>query len=349
MSIGSASHGARVRIEDVRVAFGAVIAVDGVSLELEPGEVLSLLGPSGCGKTTLLKSICGLQRPDRGRILFDEVDIVPIAPHRRRVGMVFQNYALFPHLRVRENVRFGLRMHAVPAVDHAQRIDRALQLLRIENLAESYPDQLSGGQQQRVALARTLVVEPSVLLLDEPLAALDRVLRDSMRSEIRQLVKTLGITTLIVTHDQEEALSIADRVAVMNAGRIEQVGPPQTVYAAPANAFVGAFLGGINLIPTTTAAGAPAMLSVRPEFVTLVEPSAAGARRARLLERVFLGTVWLLKCELEDGTPVALLMLGVREGDLPPVGAPVGLTWSPQNAVLLAAGGDAPFPAKHPA
>ncbi|WP_175483338.1 ABC transporter ATP-binding protein [Salinihabitans flavidus] len=225
--------------------YGDITAVDRVSFEVRPGEIMALVGPSGCGKTSLLKSIAGLEPIDFGHISFDGNRIDAVAPHRRNVGMVFQNYALFPHKRVRENIAFGLRMHGI-ADPGGKRVADVLKLLHIGHLAEVWPDQLSGGQQQRVALARTLVLEPKVLLLDEPLSALDRQLRDDMRTELRMLAKTVGITTIIVTHDQDEAMAMADRVAVMRHGKLEQIGRPEDLYNAPETAFVAGFVGRIN-------------------------------------------------------------------------------------------------------
>ena len=243
----SRRHATRVRVQSVRIRYGDTLAVRDVDLEGPPGEILALVGPSGCGKTSLLKSVAGLEPLDSGAVWFDDERIDMQPSHRRRVGMVFQNYALFPHMRVAENVAFGLRMSGI-GDDRGERVARALDMLRIAHLSRAWPDQLSGGQQQRVALARTLVVQPRVLLLDEPLSALDRQLRDAMRSEIRQLVKQVGITTLLVTHDQDEALSMADRIAIMRNGRIEQLGAPRELFDAPRTAFVGQFLGRSNAL-----------------------------------------------------------------------------------------------------
>jgi spermidine/putrescine ABC transporter ATP-binding subunit len=235
-----------VTVDRLSVRFGSFTAVDDISLSVGAGEIVALLGPSGCGKTTLLKALSGLQPLESGRIRFGEDDVTARAPHRRDVGMVFQNYALFPHMTAAENVEFGLAMHDVPRIERARRAAEVLALLQIDEIAAKYPAQMSGGQQQRVAVARTLVVKPKVLLLDEPLSALDRQLRDVMRAELRRLLKTVGITCVIVTHDQDEALTLADRVAVMRAGRIEQVGTPREVYASPRTRFVASFIGQTN-------------------------------------------------------------------------------------------------------
>ena len=238
----------RIDIKDAVVRFGSLVVVDDLNISVAPGEILSLVGPSGCGKTTTLRVVAGLQELDQGAILFDGQMVKALPPHRRNVGMVFQNYALFPHLTVKENILFGLQMHRVPRTDAGRRAEKVMELLQIGHLAKSFPDQLSGGQQQRTALARTLVVEPAVLLLDEPLSALDRQLRDTMRAELRQLLKAVNITTIIVTHDQDEAFTLSDRLAVMFNGKIEQVGTPSDVYLRPSTQFVANFLGGINYI-----------------------------------------------------------------------------------------------------
>lgn len=238
----------QIDLEHATVRFGSLVVVDDLNISVAPGEILSLVGPSGCGKTTTLRVVAGLQKLDGGAVLFDGRSVKELSPHRRNVGMVFQNYALFPHMTVWENILFGLQMHRISRSDADERAEKVMELLRIEHLAKSFPDQLSGGQQQRTALARTLVVEPAVLLLDEPLSALDRQLRDAMRFELRQLLKSVNITTIIVTHDQDEALTLSDRVAVMWNGRIEQVGTPLEVYLRPITQFVANFLGGINYI-----------------------------------------------------------------------------------------------------
>ncbi|PLJ78407.1 ABC transporter ATP-binding protein [Infirmifilum sp. SLHALR2] len=239
----------RVTVEDVWMVFGKVTALSGVSLEIEEGELVTLLGPSGCGKTTLLRIIAGLYRPTKGRVYFDGADITDRPPWERNVGLVFQDYALWPHMTVFDNIAYGLRLRKVPKEEIAERVNRVAELLRIQDLLDRYPHQLSGGQQQRVALARAIVINPSVLLLDEPLSNLDAKIRVNVRSEIRKLQKRLGITSIYVTHDQEEALSISDRIAVMNMGRIEQVGKPIEIYRDPASLFVADFIGQVNILP----------------------------------------------------------------------------------------------------
>jgi putative spermidine/putrescine transport system ATP-binding protein len=235
-----------VRLNELSKRYGAQLAVDALSLAIEPGSMLALLGPSGCGKTTCLRMIAGLVQPSAGEIFIDGKPVTRVPVHRRNIGMLFQNYALFPHMSVAENVAFGLQARRIPKAETATRVANALQLVQLGGFEDRLPAQLSGGQQQRVALARCLVVEPSLLLLDEPLGALDKSLRESMQVELRSLQRRLRITTIMVTHDQEEALTLADQVAIMRGGKLEQLGTPEEVYQAPASRFVAGFIGVSN-------------------------------------------------------------------------------------------------------
>jgi spermidine/putrescine ABC transporter ATP-binding subunit len=235
-----------IEVKGVAKRYGATLAVSDVSFGVEEGRVLSLLGPSGCGKTTVMRMIAGLIRPTAGAIAIKGKPVNEIPVHRRNVGMLFQNYALFPHLTVARNIAFGLEMRRQPKADAVARVDAALAMVRLDGFGERLPHQLSGGQQQRVALARALVIEPAVLLLDEPFGALDKKLRESMQIEMRQLQQRLGITTLMVTHDQDEALTLSDRIAVMRDGRIEQLGTPTEIYERPVSRFVASFIGTSN-------------------------------------------------------------------------------------------------------
>jgi len=268
--------------------YGATRALDGVSLAVAPGEFFTLLGPSGCGKTTTLRSVAGFVTPDAGEVAINGTVVTRVPPHRRQVGMVFQHYALFPHRTVAQNVGFGLRMQRVDRAEIGRRVNEALALVQLPGHGGRYPGQLSGGEQQRVALARALVTRPAVLLLDEPLGALDKKLRDHMKIELKRLQREVGITTIYVTHDQEEALTMSDRIAVMHRGRVEQVAPPRGLYETPATAFVAGFIGNINLLPGRAAgantvdcgsatlaatgaapAGATVAIALRPERVRL--------------------------------------------------------------------------------
>jgi spermidine/putrescine ABC transporter ATP-binding subunit len=237
-----------VVLKHISIRYGNVTALNNVSLEIMPGELISLLGPSGCGKTTLLRAIAGFAPIEKGEILIGGVSCADLQPAQRNIGMVFQDYALFPHMTVARNIAFGLRMRNIPPEERGPLVKKVVTLLSLEGMEERYPRQLSGGQQQRVALARALVVEPGVLLLDEPLAALDKKLREEMQIELRSLQKRVGITTVFVTHDQEEALSMSDRVAVLEEGRIIQLGTPMEIYERPLSQFSGLFVGKSNLL-----------------------------------------------------------------------------------------------------
>jgi putative spermidine/putrescine transport system ATP-binding protein len=293
--------GVAVHLEDLRRSFGSVHALDGLSLRMQPGELVALLGPSGCGKTTALRILAGLEDADGGRILVGGRDIGGLPANRRDMGMVFQAYSLFPHLTALENVQFGLRLRRRAAGDRAARM---LDLVGISAHAARYPHQLSGGQQQRVALARALAIEPQVLLLDEPLSALDAKVRVQLRDEIRRIQTEVGTTTLFVTHDQEEALAIADRVGVMRAGRLEQLAAPAEVYLRPASAFVADFVGLSNRLPGRLDGDAVSVLGTRlplvrpavggPDVTALVRPESVDvvpdeAGPGRVVSTTFLG------------------------------------------------------------
>jgi iron(III) transport system ATP-binding protein len=239
----------KIRMENVVKRFGALEAVSNVTLEIEDGELFTLLGPSGCGKTTLLRLVGGFHQPDRGEIFFGSKAVSRVPPYERNIGVVFQNYALWPHMTIYENVAYGLKIKKFSKKEIDEKVRQALEMTNLTGLENRYPGQVSGGQQQRAALARALVLSPDVLLLDEPLSNLDAKIRIQVRAEIRKLQKDLGITTIYVTHDQEEALTISDRIAVMNQGRVQQIGVPQELYERPKNPFVADFIGINNLIP----------------------------------------------------------------------------------------------------
>jgi iron(III) transport system ATP-binding protein len=318
-----------VSLRRVTKRFGATPVLRGISLEVAPHELFFLLGPSGCGKTTLLRLIAGFYQPDEGEVFFGERCMNGVPPHRRNTGMVFQNYALWPHLTVAENVGYGLEVRGVPRVERARRVAEALAIVQMQDYADRTPNQLSGGQQQRVALARALVIRPDVLLLDEPLSNLDARLRLEMREEIRRIHDQTRITTIYVTHDQKESLSMADRLAVLRDGAVEQVGDPRTVYRAPATRFVADFIGETNWLPGTaledgaaarrfqtpcgvleTTAPTPdarpgdaVWLGFRPEAVR-IGPGPANTLTTRIRSVTYLGEVEQYLLALEDGTPL---------------------------------------------
>jgi putative spermidine/putrescine transport system ATP-binding protein len=271
----------RLQVDAASKRFGQVAALSDVSLSVAAGEFVTILGPSGSGKTTLLKVIAGFEAADQGKILIDQADITDLDPAARNIGMVFQNYALFPHMSVARNVAYPLTMRGMPKAEIAARVARALDMVELGGLAERLPKQLSGGQQQRVALARATVFEPRLLLLDEPFGALDRKLREQMQIEVRRLQRRLGLTTLFITHDQEEALVMSDRIAVMDGGRVLQVGPPNEIYEAPANPFIADFIGESNIFAGTVEADGGGTLRVRLEQGPLIEV----AGRADLMAR----------------------------------------------------------------
>jgi spermidine/putrescine transport system ATP-binding protein len=330
--------GGEIRLVGLVKRFEDVTAVDGIDLDIPGGEFFALLGPSGCGKTTTLRLVAGFEQPTSGRILLDGADMARTPPHKRRVNTVFQSYALFPFLDVADNVAFGLRFQDVPRAEARRRVAEALELVQLKGLERRRPAQLSGGQQQRVALARALVLNPSVLLLDEPLGALDAKLRKALQVELKALQEAVGITFVYVTHDQEEALTMSDRLAVMAGGRIEQVGAPTELYEEPASTYVAGFLGVANLLPATagdgcrvrlgdfeleaagghTAATGEVQVVIRPERVRL-EPYGSGGpnRLPGMVERlVYQGPATQLVLRLANGAPLQALVQ--NQGDTLP-------------------------------
>jgi len=310
----------RIRLEHISKTFlhrvkGRVRAVDDVVLDVFPGELLTLLGPSGCGKTTTLRMVAGFEKPSQGRIYFGGDDVTDLMVNQRSLGFVFQNYALFPHLSIFENVSYGLRVKKLPGPEISRAVGEVLRLVGLEGYEQQFPNQLSGGEQQRVALARAIVIRPQVLLFDEPLSNLDAKLRVHTRGEIRRLQKNLAITSIYVTHDQEEAMAISDRIAVMNQGRIIQIGTAEELYFRPRTEFVAKFIGKINTLPgrvaetaadgftlavlghpyrlagpaPSTPAGAELKIYVRPEMVQLTSHLSSAHAQARIVERTFLG------------------------------------------------------------
>ncbi len=350
---------AAVVVRDAVKLYGGVVALDGVSLSIRDNEFFTLLGPSGCGKTTLLRLIAGFERLTSGAIALHGQDIADLPPDRRPVNTVFQHYALFPHMTVLDNVAFGLKMRGVGLAERRRRAGEMLEMVHLSGFAGRFPAQLSGGQQQRVALARALAPGPRVLLLDEPLSALDLKLRQAMRVELKTLQEETGITFIFVTHDQEEALTMSDRIAVMSAGRLQQVGAPREIYEEPVNRFVADFIGETNLVPVEVGAVAGGLapvalpggavlqlaaapgsegrhhVSIRPERLRLA-PSGAGQLSARVERIIYKGTDLQLVARMAGGGELHVRIQNTARADLPPPGAEVGLVLGEGAARLLA-------------
>ncbi|WAP67614.1 ABC transporter ATP-binding protein [Jiella pelagia] len=359
---GRTADGAAISLRGLEKRFGSLAAVDDVSIDIESGEFLALLGPSGSGKSTILMSLAGFERPTKGQILIDGVDCTPLPPHKRNIGMVFQHYTLFPHLSVVENVAFPLKMRKVAKSERIRRAEAALKTVRLEGYGQRAPKQLSGGQQQRVALARAIVYNPRVLLMDEPLSALDKNLREEMQLEIKRLHSELGITVVFVTHDQGEALTMADRVAILKEGRLQQISPARELYERPANLFAASFIGEMNQIPVDYDGGVvrlgggqaialpqealvqpvppgKAVLAVRPERVRLVDATSADALPVRLRDVVYAGAGTLVIGDLADGTEIRARIPSADSADLR-AGTTLHMGFPP-GAMLLYGGGAA--------
>jgi spermidine/putrescine transport system ATP-binding protein len=357
--------GGEVQLVDLVKRFGEFTAVAGINLDMPSGEFFSLLGPSGCGKTTSLRMIAGFERPSEGQILLDGVDMAQVPPHKRNVNTVFQNYALFPHLTVEENVAFGLKYQKASKQEMRQRVGNALEMVALNDFGKRRPNQLSGGQQQRVALARALILNPAVLLLDEPLGALDAKLRKRLQIELKALQEEVGITFIYVTHDQEEALTMSDRIAVMSQGRVEQVGPPKEIYEEPATAYVADFLGVSNLMEATASGSGdggcrvklgefdlvagqgdadtlgPSKITIRPERVDLQPQGTTGENRIPgMVERVvYVGSVLQVIANLAPGERIQAWIQ--NEGGTVPYesGMPVAVHFPPEALRVLSHGG----------
>ena len=309
-----------LQLKNLQKNYGDFTAVDTLDLDIKTGELIALLGPSGCGKTTTLQMVAGFTTPTQGRVLLDGCDITHTPAHKRGIGIMFQSYALFPHMTVFENVAFGLQMRKIPKQQIKQQVFKKLELVHLTDHADKYPSALSGGQKQRVALVRALVIEPSLLLLDEPLSALDAKIREDMQNELRRIQQHLNITTVMVTHDQSEALAISDRVAIMNDGKIEQIGSPVDVYARPNTLFVCKFLGRSNIItakvigdnrvqifgtshsmPVSQTAGQNINIAIRPEHIQLSTDVKNTTAVGTVLQRIFMGGYWVVDVQTPFG------------------------------------------------
>jgi putative spermidine/putrescine transport system ATP-binding protein len=352
-----------LELDGLTKTYGDERVVDAVSAAIRPGEFFSLLGPSGSGKTTTLMMIAGFVSPDGGAIRVDGADLTDVPPQRRGLGMVFQNYAIFPHLNVFENVAFPLRARRVREAALRERVQAALELVQLDRFAQRYARQLSGGQQQRVAIARAIVFHPSIVLMDEPLGALDKNLRYDMQVEIKEIQQRLGMTVVYVTHDQEEAMNMSDRIAIMNHGRIEQLGPPAEIYERPLNAFVGRFLGEANLIEGTierietaeavlrsrdgialrarfkgvATPGRAASLFVRPEKLAFGEMANANRVEGTVRRRSFLGNIIRTVVDAGPSTQLTVDLPNLAAGSGPAVGTRVAASWSAAHSLVLLA------------
>jgi putrescine transport system ATP-binding protein len=353
-----------LRIEGLSKRFGAFAAVDHLSLDIYQGEFFALLGPSGCGKTTLLRLIAGFEQPSAGRILLDGVDLAPVPPYRRPVNMMFQSYALFPHLNVEANVAFGLKQEGLPRTEIAERVADMLALVKLEGFGRRKPHELSGGQRQRVALARSLVKRPRVLLLDEPMAALDKKLRGETQFELMELQRRLGLTFIIVTHDQSEAMTVADRIAVMDRGRLMQVAPPAEIYEQPNSRWIADFIGDVNLFEGRLGAngmsvegtvfgrlriaarvdaepGSTVWVAVRPEKICITRdkpsPDPENCVAAKVADMGYLGDLSVYKLRIGDGVAVKAAIANTGRLAERAIGwdDEVWLSFSPQAAIVL--------------
>jgi putative spermidine/putrescine transport system ATP-binding protein len=348
-----ARTGAAVRLAGVRKRFGEVTAVDGVDLEVREGEFFSMLGPSGSGKTTCLRLIAGFEAPTEGRVYLDGEDVTDLPPYDRDVNTVFQDYALFPHMTVEENVGYGLKVKKVPVEERRERVGEVLAMVRLSGFGRRKPSQLSGGQRQRVALARALVNRPKVLLLDEPLGALDLKLRQAMQIELKDIQRRVGLTFVYVTHDQEEALTMSDRLAVFNAGRAEQVGTPAEVYERPATGFVAGFVGTSNVLSGDVAAritGSPEAFTVRPEKIHMIDVASSvdddeWTATGHVRDVVYVGAITKYIVSLDVGEELVVFQQNLITSSMEALrvkGRAVRLAWNRENnrPVVGAAGSD---------
>ncbi len=321
-----------IELVQIEKQFEGQVVVHPLSLNIEEGEFLTLLGPSGCGKTTILRMIAGFEQPTHGEIILEGQNVTKLPPNQRDLNLVFQHYALFPHMTVGDNIAFGLKMKKLPQAEQKARVAEAVQMTQLTALTSRYPHQLSGGQQQRVAIARAIANKPKVLLLDEPLGALDLQLRKSLQSELKHLQRSLGITFVYVTHDQEEAMMLSDRIVIMNSGKVEQIGTPKDIYAAPKTLFAATFVGENNIFSSGSE-----LFAVRPEKLR-PKPETEGVRKTGVIQDVlYLGNVHKLTVQLDGEPMMVTIALDFEDEIVWKVGQRIGVDWNPRDEVVIGA------------
>lgn len=319
-----------IELVQVEKHFAGQVVVHPLSLTIKEGEFLTLLGPSGCGKTTILRMIAGFEQPSKGKILLDGTDLTSLPPNRRDLNLVFQHYALFPHMTVEDNIAFGLKMKKMPVKEQRDRIQEAVAMTQLTALVKRYPHQLSGGQQQRVAIARAIANKPKVLLLDEPLGALDLQLRKNLQSELKQLQRSLGITFVYVTHDQEEAMMLSDRIVIMNSGQVEQIGTPREIYATPTTLFSATFVGENNIFSRDGK-----LFAIRPEKLRASRDLEGAKRSGEVLDVVYLGSIHKLLVQLDNEPMTVSIVLDFTDDRPWEVGEKIGVDWRPEDEVII--------------
>lgn len=319
-----------IELVGVEKHFAGQVVVHPLSLTIKEGEFLTLLGPSGCGKTTILRMIAGFEQPSKGQILLDGTDLTHLPPNRRDLNLVFQHYALFPHMTVEDNIAFGLKMKKMPPADQRERVQEAVNMTQLNALTKRYPHQLSGGQQQRVAIARAIANKPKVLLLDEPLGALDLQLRKNLQSELKHLQRSLGITFVYVTHDQEEAMMLSDRIVIMNNGQVEQIGTPREIYATPTTLFSATFVGENNIFSQDGR-----LFAVRPEKIRAVRSAEGAKRTGVIMDVLYLGSIHKLVVQLDDEPMTVSIVFDFTDHQPWEIGERVGVDWNAADEVVI--------------